>query len=223
MKLSPRLRTLARWTKTALTGSEGFRSSAEYWEDRYRRGGNSGSGSYGRLAEFKSQVLNEFVSANSIQSVIEFGSGDGALLCLTNFPQYTGVDVSPSVLESTRLKFKDCSNMRFIHTSEFSSADRADLALSLDVIYHLVEDEVFDSYMRQLFDAAIRFVVIYSSDRDRPNPGQHVRERQFTGWVAANQKNFKLVRRIENPYPYSEQDPDQTTWSDFFIFERTAD
>jgi hypothetical protein len=42
---------------------------------------------------------------------------------------------------------------------------RFDLELSLDVIYHLVEDEVFDAYMRSLFAHAGRFVVIYSSNK----------------------------------------------------------
>jgi hypothetical protein len=39
-----------------ITGS-GF-SSANYWERRYADGGTSGSGSYGRLAEFKATFLN---------------------------------------------------------------------------------------------------------------------------------------------------------------------
>ena len=43
---------------------------------------------------------------------------------------------------------------------------RADLTLSLDVIYHLVEDDVFVSAMRALFDKAARFVVIYASNQD---------------------------------------------------------
>jgi hypothetical protein len=40
-----------------------FPDSATYWEQRYARGWNSGVGSYGRLAEFKAQVLNNFCSS----------------------------------------------------------------------------------------------------------------------------------------------------------------
>lgn len=50
-----------------------FRRSDQYWEDRYRRGGNSGSGSYGRLAAFKAEVLNEFVASHAISEMVEFG------------------------------------------------------------------------------------------------------------------------------------------------------
>ncbi len=37
-----------------------FDSSA-YWEERYIQGRNSGNGSYGRLAEFKAKIINDFV------------------------------------------------------------------------------------------------------------------------------------------------------------------
>src|ERR1700754_3603743 len=101
----PRLRKIIRRARTSITGAPGFTSSAEYWEERYRYGGNSGAGSYNRLAAFKANVLNEFVAANDIRSVIEFGSGDGAQLELAKYPDYTGVDVSDTVLDVTRLKF----------------------------------------------------------------------------------------------------------------------
>ena len=34
----------------------------------------------------------------------------------------------------------------------------------MDVIYHLVEDEIFESHMAALFNHATRFVLIYSSN-----------------------------------------------------------
>ena len=37
-----------------------FRNSTDYWERRYRKGGNSGAGSYNRLARFKAGFLNGF-------------------------------------------------------------------------------------------------------------------------------------------------------------------
>jgi hypothetical protein len=38
--------------------------------------------------------------------------------------------------------------------------------LSLDVIYHLVETEMFDLHMIHLFQSASRFVIIYSTNFD---------------------------------------------------------
>ena len=45
-----------------------FPGSKAYWEERYLQGGDSGVGSYEFFAEFKAQVLNEFVAEKRISS-----------------------------------------------------------------------------------------------------------------------------------------------------------
>jgi hypothetical protein len=107
----------------------------------------------------------------------------------------------------------------------FTSADRPayasqyDLALSIDVILHLVEDMVFDTYMRELFAAASRFVIIYSSDFDGMQPGSpHVRHRKFTEWIARNAPAWKSIERIGNPFPHNPARPNETSLADFYVF-----
>ncbi|WNG88962.1 class I SAM-dependent methyltransferase [Mycobacterium sp. ITM-2016-00317] len=214
------VRRAIRRAKFALKPSAKFENSADYWEQRYRRGGNSGAGSYKRLARFKAEVINEFVGAHDIESVIEFGSGDGAQLELAQYPKYIGVDVSLTALESTRRKFAGDASKIFLHTSEVNG-HRADIALSLDVIYHLVEDDVFDSYMRQLFDAATKYVIVYSSNEDRSAPSPHVRHRMFTRWIQENAPEFCLIDTIPNRYPHSDENPNGTSFCDFFVFARS--
>lgn len=198
-----------------------FNTSGDYWERRYRFGGNSGAGSYNRLAHFKAEFLNDFVADQGIRSVIEFGSGDGAQLALAQYPDYTGVDVSHTILERTRSTFSDNPSIRFLHTSEVSDRVRAELSLSLDVIYHLVEDSVFETYMEQVFDASTKFAVIYASNENKPGTDPHVRHREFTNWVEKSRPEFRLVEHIPNPYPYSEEDPHNTSFADFFVFARS--
>jgi SAM-dependent methyltransferase len=82
-----------------------FPGSKKYWDNRYCQGGHSGAGSYGQLAEFKADVLNKFVLENDIQSVIEFGCGDGNQLSLAKYPHYIGIDVSPKAIEICRKLF----------------------------------------------------------------------------------------------------------------------
>lgn len=207
--------------KAAIRRRIRFSGSASYWEERYRRGGHSGAGSYNRLATFKAEILNDFVTRNDIQSVIEFGSGDGAQLELATYPQYTGVDVSTTALDMTRRKFADNPSMRFLHTTDVTADDRAELALSLDVIYHLVEDEVFHTYMEQLIDHAAKYAIVYASNEDKAWPDPHVRHRAFTRWVEQNRGDFNLVETIPNAYAYSADDPENTSFADFYVFART--
>jgi hypothetical protein len=90
--------------------------------------------------------------------------------------------------------------------------------LSLDVVYHLVEDSVFDAYMRRLFESARRFVIVYSSNMDQDWPAEHVRHRQFTKWVEQHRPDWALQHTLKNAYPHDAADPEQTSFADFYVF-----
>jgi len=197
-----------------------FKSSSEYWERRYRNGGNSGPGSYNRLAQFKAEFLNQFVSSYQVTSVIEWGCGDGAQLKLARYPTYTGIDVSPTAVSRCRGFFAYDPSKKFLTLHSVPRGSIADLSLSLDVIFHLVEDPVYESYMRDLFDSAGTFVIVYSSNLDLEWPHKHVRHRQFTRWVELQRPEWKLYSRLNNAYPYDARDPEQTSFADFFVFAK---
>lgn len=197
-----------------------FQGSAPYWERRYLRGGNSGDGSYGELAAFKARVLNGLVDEYALQSVIEFGCGDGHQLTLLRYPNYLGLDVSAQAIAICRALFRDDPTKAFLLMQDYAD-QTADAALSLDVVFHLVEDEVFDRYMRTLFRAGTRMVIIYSTDTDRQEPQQppHVRHRRFSRWVEECEPEWELIRVIDNEIPY---EPVRGTGSpaDFFVYQR---
>lgn len=198
-----------------------FVDSADYWENRYKSGGNSGSGSYNELAEFKAEVLNAFVAENGVRSVMEFGCGDGNQLTLAEYPQYTGFDVSSTAVELCRSKFGQDPTKTFALLSEYAG-EQADLTMSLDVIYHLVEDEVFNQHMQSLFSASRRFVAIYASNEENPSQipkSGHVKHRKFSDWVDQNATGFKLVKKVENRFPGWE-DTGKGSFADFYFYGR---
>jgi SAM-dependent methyltransferase len=225
MRRIPTLGKLARkdfWTlATGSRAHQEFPGSKPYWEQRYLQGGNSGVGSYRHFAQFKAQVLNEFVAEKRILSVIEFGCGDGNQLRLAKYPRYLGFDVSPTAIAKCKEIFGSDETKSFHLVSDFNG-QRAELSLSLDVIYHLVEDDVFESYMQTLFAAADCYVIIYSSDSDdnRGYEGTHVRHRKFTGWVSEKASEWRLTARIPNKYPYR-GDYRTGSFADFFVYERS--
>jgi len=206
-------RQVHRWTRT-------FPGSERYWEQRYAAGGDSGLGSYGKFSEFKAEVINGFVAEHDIGSVIELGCGDGNQLSLARYRSYLGLDVSATAVAACQRRFGSATSKSFRVTGAYRG-ERAELALSLDVIYHLVEDQVFENYMRMLFHAADRYVLIYSSDadEDRAYEHGHVRHRKFTEWVREHLPDWSLQRHIPNKYPYN-GDPRESTFSEFFIFAR---
>ena len=195
-----------------------FPGSGNYWINRYETGYNSGDGSYNDLANFKAKVLNEFVLQNRIETVIEYGCGDGNQLKLAEYPSYTGFDVSPKAVSMCSETFLNDDTKHFKLMDDFSN-DTAELTLSLDVIYHLVEDSVFADYMNRLFDSSKRFVIIYSSNTDVNSESQaaHVRHRQFSKWIEVNKPKWRLLRHIPNRYPFN-GDTKTGSFADFYIY-----
>jgi SAM-dependent methyltransferase len=175
-----------------------YRDSVRFWEGAYAQGGTSGHGSYGALAEDKSRYLNELVRERAVRSVIEFGCGDGNQLSMAEYPRYTGLDVSRNAIGLCQRRFSDDPAKSFFLYDGACFTDRAgiftaDLALSLDVIYHLTEDAVFETYLTHLFAAARTLVVIYSTNMELGGTAAHVRHRRFTPWVEENCPDWSLA------------------------------
>jgi len=217
-----------RWARSQIGNylrRRSFKGSSAYWEGRYRAGGTSGVGSYGHLAEFKASVLNQFVVDRAITSVIEFGCGDGNQLRYAAYPRYIGLDVAHEAIRLCRAKFEDDSTKSFFVYDPECFVDhggvfQADLALSLDVLFHLSEDSVFARYIELLFQAARRFVIIYSSNHDEITSSPHERHREFTRHVAAHVSGWRLAEKIENRYPLSRYPAPVGSLAEFFVYER---
>ena len=190
---------------TNTPAEEEFPGSAAYWERRYQRGGNSGAGSRGEEAEYKAAYVNRLVAEQRIRSVVELGQGDGNQLTLARYPRYLGLDVSPTAVATCVERFAHDPTKSFVLCTQGLFADpagflTAELAISLDVVYHLIEDEVFDRYLRDLFSLATRFVAIYGWDAEVPDGAAHVLHRPLSPWIEAN-TNWSLFDRVESPGP----------------------
>jgi predicted O-methyltransferase YrrM len=220
----PVIGKLAKRMQHYLQGS--FPGSQVYWEQRYAEGDTSGSGSHGRLAEFKAQVLNSFVRENGIESVVEFGCGDGFQLSMASYPKYIGLDVSATAIKLCKDKFSNDPTKSFFLYDSLCFVDSADifvadLSLSLDVIFHLTEDQIFDNYMHHLFNASKKYTMIYSSNYDA-RQSYHVRQREFTKWIDTHRREWSLVKKIDNPFKFDGKDPENTSHSDFYLYQRVS-
>lgn len=207
--------------KSSPVNKKVFTNSSDYWENRYQSGGNSGAGSYNELAEFKASVINEFIDKNKIESVIEFGSGDGNQLFYLKVKKYLGFDVSEKAIQICQNLFANENSKKFKLMSEYQD-ESAELTMSLDVIYHLVEDETFSTYMDRLFNSTTKFVIIYSSNTDsNHNSADHVKHRKFSDWVEKFRNNFELIQHLPNKYPFN-GNGDKSSAADFFIYMKKS-
>ncbi len=197
-----------------------FTTSRGYWERRYRLGGTSGAGSYGEEAAFKAEVVNRFVRDNAVHSIVEFGCGDGNQLTLAAYPLYLGLDVSKKAIQLCRDRFRDDPSKSFLwydpeHTVNIANFVEGDLTLSLDVVFHLVEDRVYKRYLDDLFATSRRFVMVYSTDRVENSRMPHVRHRAVSTDAPRWFPEFRRLDAGENGGPASAD-------KKFLVFERSS-
>jgi glycosyltransferase involved in cell wall biosynthesis len=198
-------------------------ASAAYWEQRYRSGGTSGRGSYSPYAELTAEIINRIFREREVEDLIEYGCGDGNQLSHLRVAKYVGLDAAPTAIERCAERFRDDPTKSFFLYNPKQHVDThgefsADCALSKEVIFHLAEDDVFETYMRHLFASARRLVVIVASDLDW-YLGPYNRHRRFTLWVEANLPEWQLVEKIDSPVPYN-FDTREGMLSDVYVFER---
>lgn len=186
-------------------------NSKKYWEDRYKRGGNSGLGSYGDESEFKSKYINKLISEKNIKTINDFGCGDGnQISLLKGFDKYVGYDVSETAILNCKKKFEN--EKQFVFVNHISKMKSSDLTMSLDVVYHIIEDDVYHEYMNNLFGLSLKYVLIYSIDSDSLRSGvEHMKYRKFSTWVLKNKSDFKLTEF----YPYIKENN-----VGFYLFEK---
>lgn len=201
-------------------------SSKKYWEDRYSSGDNSGAGSYGRLADYKAEFINSFIEKEGVTRAIELGCGDGNQLGLINYPEYIGLDVSETSIEACGEKYRNDNKKSFFLYNPNLFYDnlgifKSDTSLSLDVIFHLIEDSVYETYMKNLFEVAEKNVLIYSSNQhNSSNTSKHVKHRKFTEWTDLNLSNWSY-EEFSNKYPFDPKNPRNTSFAKFFVFSKS--
>jgi SAM-dependent methyltransferase len=207
-------------SKKTPSDNSDFPGSGEYWKNRYIKGGDSGVGSYSFFADFKAEIINRFIQENRVEDAIEFGCGDGYQTSLINYKKYTGFDISKIAISKSKKLFKKDKTKSFYLLKEYNG-EKAELSLSLDVIYHLVEEDVFKEYMKLLFNGSNKYVIIYSSNMEG-QIGEHIKHRKITNWICQNIKGWRLINHIPNKFPYI-GDYTKGSFSDFYFYQKLED
>jgi len=179
----------------------------DYWQLRYLKGEGSGAGSYSVLAEFKAEVINNFIKDHNIKSVIEFGCGDGSQLKLMNCAHYLGFDIAKASIKWCRLLFRDDKTKSFMiyDPKYFINNDfiRSDLVVCLDVLYHIIPEEEFIKTLQDIFSCSSKYVILYTSIdayKYYPyKPGSHIYHRDTLRYLSQF-KEFKIEKIIEQKY-----------------------
>lgn len=164
----------------------------DYWSSRYQEGGDSGEGSYGILAEFKAEVINAFIKKHAVESVVEFGCGDGNQLKYMNYGKYLGLDVAKNSIERCCALFENDHTKSFmIYNPKYfvnNNFIRGDMVVCLDVLYHIIPEDDFMKTLQDIFSCSSRYVILYTTLRAyRSHPyeaGSHICHRDTLSYLS---------------------------------------
>lgn len=130
-----------------------------------------------------------------------------------NVQNYTGVDISEHIINICKQKYNHLKNKNFLTYAEYYKMTcKFDLSLSLDVIYHLVDDNIYKKYMNDLFNSTNKFVIIYSTNYQEKYNNSHVYSRKFTDYINLKFPQAKLLSHESNPYS-------EKSSADFFVYQ----
>ncbi len=181
----------------------------DWWDVRYARGGNSGAGSHGYHYQFKRDYIRSAIQRFGFASAVDFGCGDGSQINEIEFGAYQGVDISQSVVNHCREFYKDRPHFKFDVYEAFSPG-RYDVAMSLDVMYHVVEPDQYDLYLNRLFSYS-KYVLIYTNLVPRKDNSAHMCFRDHVKEIKQRDFNVRLIERVINP---------QLTTVGFLLYEK---
>lgn len=158
----------------------------EYWDWRYRKTKRgSGEGSRGAAAAAKAAFVNDLIREKQVETVIDWGCGDGEVARQFEVAEYIGLDISTAAVEICSRRITG-PGRTFLHFDGFTPPDLppAQLALSLDVIFHQVDDDSYRRHLELVFGSA-PLVCIHSSNHDEQTGVAHFLSRAFVRDIPA--------------------------------------
>lgn len=192
-----------------------------YWNRRYASGGNSGSGSRGKLVDFKAEVINSLIKEYNVLSLLDLGCGDGYQLKEYKVPLYYGYDISEEAIKLCEHQYKDDITKIFgiygLHPLPI-----VDMAISMDVLFHITDTKLLEDYLNDLFGAANKIVVIYAYDynaSDKDKFSSHYQPVSFTPIIKNQHPEWTLVKSIKNIFPVKLYGASNGSYSDFYVWK----
>ncbi|HHS50334.1 MAG TPA: class I SAM-dependent methyltransferase [candidate division Zixibacteria bacterium] len=188
-------------------------SADEYWDNRYKSSDRgSGEGSRGNLKDQKIEIINDLIKKHGIESVFDYGCGDGIQVEELLPIKYVGADISETSVEMCRSKYAEDPNKSFFVTGNYPFDTKFDMSMSLDVLYHIPTEAQLEEYIRNLFKVSSNIVVIYTTNYKKRLTAKHVFKREFFPMAFKWIEGFTLIETIYNPVK---------KLPNFYIFQKT--
>lgn len=156
-----------------------------YWDKRYKNGGDSGKGSIGRHRDWKWHVIEKY--AGSVNHVADIGCGDLSFWNGRDCLDYIGLDLSKVIYQKNILKRPRW--LFFNHNaSKYNSEISGDIVFCLDCLFHILDEFEYKQTISNLCKYSSDWIFIFTW---RKNP--------FTTWKYA--LNYLITKQWKDLFP----------------------
>lgn len=177
--------------------------SHQFWENRYKNGGNSGKGSRGLLRLWKWHQIKKFIKLNETD-VIDVGCGDMAFWKGKTCKLYNGIDISKFRIEKNR----ELRPGFIFHVLDASVISKqlipADAVFCLDMLFHIMDDSSYKKILHNLTLYSKKYIFIYTW-RKAPSKAtkftnSYQKYRNFDSYIPIiENQGFKLIAQRKPP------------------------
>jgi len=160
----------------------------KYWDNRYRTGGNSGSGSISRNRDWKWEIIKKY--CNDLNNIIDVGCGDLLFWEGKDCKNYLGIDISPFVIQKNKELRK---NWQFICDSADIQQDiKAKIVFCFDVLFHIMDERVYKKILENLTYYSEDLIFVYTW-KQNPFSDKKLIKNCFLSYVM----HGKIIRAIK--------------------------
>ena len=131
----------------------------EYWEERYASGSASGCGSIGPSRTWKWDIINCYLP--KIDRIIDVGCGDLSFWEGRSYKDYTGIDISKTIIERNREK-RPKWNFIVSPAETYINGVTGECVFCLDTLFHIMDDGTFISILENLCYYSTKYIFIHT-------------------------------------------------------------
>lgn len=175
-----------------------------YWDARYLSGNNSGDGSFGKLRDWKHEIMIKFDKCDDIIDVgcanLEFWDG-------FKLPdKYIGIDISNESIKKNKLNYPNHSFIR-ANASEFLGLS-AKTVICFDVLFHILDDIEYDRIISNICRYSQHNIFIYTWDKNPlrkyyiipvESDGIYQKYRGIKTAIDICERNGAILKSLEHP------------------------
>ena len=129
----------------------------QYWEQRYSSGGTSGKGSIGDDRAYRWRAIDKYIPY--LRSVLDVGCGDLSFWEERDCKDYTGIDISKTIIERNRILRPD---WEFICANAATRIEglTKEVVFCFDIIYHIMDEKTYLNTLKNLCHYSTDYIFI---------------------------------------------------------------